>query len=475
MIPESERTPEHERSDEAVSAPDDMLRTLREEEPPISADDTSPTQARSLHDRLRADEPPLAAEDTNPARASLLSDEWPPKAPASPRGTRRFLAAVTLLIAVLLMVAAAALWLSADEDDSPDEPVIAENINAPATPTSAPTVTPELRETQAPAAAQTEIPAATPLTFPTAAADEIAAALLTPAPVAVVSSAIQRQNEPFTIRPASARTQVIQYTVQEGDTLESIATRFELGDIYSIVWANKRNKFSPLRPGKTLNILPEDGVYYEVTDHISIADLSADYEVDPYTIIDAEYNNLFGSVPDTLLPKGMWVVIPGAEGERVNLLPPNTQTFTGADGGPGVVSGSYTLWGCTSNVGGGSPPYTRPLDNYTWMQGFSPGGHEGVDLAANVGESVHAAGGGTVAFAGWNNYGYGYVVVIAHGPTFTIYGHLDTYKVSCGQSVSAGNLVGTVGNTGNSTGPHLHFEVRDANWNARNPQDYIGF
>jgi murein DD-endopeptidase MepM/ murein hydrolase activator NlpD len=111
------------------------------------------------------------------------------------------------------------------------------------------------------------------------------------------------------------------------------------------------------------------------------------------------------------------------------------------------------------------------------MQGFSLGGHEGVDLSPTmgIGEPVHAAGAGTVAYAGWNNYGYGYVVVIGHGAYFSLYGHLNTYSVRCGQSVSAGQVIGAVGNTGNSSGPHLHFEVRDADWNARNPQDFVGF
>jgi murein DD-endopeptidase MepM/ murein hydrolase activator NlpD len=214
-------------------------------------------------------------------------------------------------------------------------------------------------------------------------------------------------------------------------------------------------------------------VYYEVTDNISIADLATTYGVDPYNIIDSEYNNLFGSTPDTLLVKGMWVVVPGGQGERVNLLPPNPNTT--AVGGTGVITGTYILWGCTANVGSGTLPYTRPLDAYTWMRGFTLGGHEGVDLAAPIGTPVHAAGGGTVVFAGWNSYGYGNVVVIAHGPVFTIYGHLSAYRVSCGQSVSAGNIIGAVGNTGNSSGPHLHFEMRDANWNPVNPTNYMGF
>ncbi|MBI5957317.1 MAG: M23 family metallopeptidase, partial [Chloroflexi bacterium] len=268
-------------------------------------------------------------------------------------------------------------------------------------------------------------------------------------------------------------TEVIQYTVNSGDTLESIASNFGLTDIYSLVWANKKSKIVPLRPGNQLNILPQDGVYLEVTEPVSIGTVAEQFKVDPFAIIDSEYNDLFGSSPDTLLVKGMWVVIPGGEAERVNLLPPNPNVNAG--GASGVVTGTYSLWGCSADVQGGSPPYSRPIANYQWMQGYSPDGHQGVDLAADIGTPVYASGGGTVVFAGSNGTGYGNLVVIAHGSAFSMYGHLNNVSVRCGQQVSAGAAIGASGNTGNSTGPHLHFEIRDANWNTRNPQDFVGF
>ncbi|MEO0562443.1 MAG: M23 family metallopeptidase, partial [Chloroflexota bacterium] len=114
--------------------------------------------------------------------------------------------------------------------------------------------------------------------------------------------------------------------------------------------------------------------------------------------------------------------------------------------------------GRVANPGGGGF-WTRPINNYTWIRGFT-GFHTGVDLAASVGTPVLAAQGGTVIFAGWNNWGYGYTVVLAHGPFTTLYGHLSNINVGCGQSVGAGQVIGGVGNTGNSSGPHLHFEIR---------------
>ena len=106
--------------------------------------------------------------------------------------------------------------------------------------------------------------------------------------------------------------------------------------------------------------------------------------------------------------------------------------------------------------GGWSPPLTT---SYTWMRGFS-GVHSGVDLSTPTGTPVHAAQGGTVIFAGWSSWGYGYTVVLAHGAFTTLYGHLNGVGVGCGQSVGSGQVIASSGSSGNSTGPHLHFEIR---------------
>jgi murein DD-endopeptidase MepM/ murein hydrolase activator NlpD len=96
--------------------------------------------------------------------------------------------------------------------------------------------------------------------------------------------------------------------------------------------------------------------------------------------------------------------------------------------------------------------------------GFGPRGrrpHQGVDFAALAGTPVGAAGVGVVRSAGWDGSGYGNLVVVAHRLGWeTWYAHLESIAVVPGQSVTGGNLVGTVGATGNATGPHLHFESR---------------
>lgn len=102
----------------------------------------------------------------------------------------------------------------------------------------------------------------------------------------------------------------------------------------------------------------------------------------------------------------------------------------------------------------------------------SRGFHTGIDLAGSTGSPVYASDGGTVSFAGWSG-GYGKVIKINHGNGYeTYYAHLSSINVSNGQKVAKGEMIGRVGSTGNSTGPHLHFEIR-LNGRTLNPANYI--
>ena len=99
--------------------------------------------------------------------------------------------------------------------------------------------------------------------------------------------------------------------------------------------------------------------------------------------------------------------------------------------------------------------------------------HKGLDLAAPYGTPIKAAASGTVTQAGWNSGGYGYLVVISHGNGVeTYYGHCSSIAVTKGQTVSQGQVISYVGSTGQSTGNHLHFEVRK-NGVTQNPEYYI--
>ena len=127
------------------------------------------------------------------------------------------------------------------------------------------------------------------------------------------------------------------------------------------------------------------------------------------------------------------------------------------------------------------PTYIKPISGGSVSSGFgsrsSPGGigsrnHQGVDFAIPVGSTVMASSGGTVAQAGWSG-GYGYMVLITHPDgSQTRYAHLSKVLVSAGQSVSQGQKIALSGNTGISTGPHLHFEII-LNGTPVNPLNYL--
>ena len=144
---------------------------------------------------------------------------------------------------------------------------------------------------------------------------------------------------------------------------------------------------------------------------------------------------------------------------------PGTRPVTQDTAGNVIAFDPGSPYSCGS-VSGGGTAWVNPLPNGTYVRGYYAG-HSGIDVAAPVGSPIYAANGGPVLYAGWNNWGYGRAVVIGHGPWSTLYGHMNNIAVRCGQVVGAGQVVGYVGSTGNSSGPHLHFEIRYRN----QPQD----
>ena len=103
----------------------------------------------------------------------------------------------------------------------------------------------------------------------------------------------------------------------------------------------------------------------------------------------------------------------------------------------------------------------------------SSGNHTGLDIATSAGTTIAAAAGGTVIFSGWDTYGLGNCVKISHGNGVeTVYGHCSKLYVKVGQTVAQGEAIAAVGSTGNSTGPHLHLEIK-LNGVRQNPQLYL--
>jgi murein DD-endopeptidase MepM/ murein hydrolase activator NlpD len=145
---------------------------------------------------------------------------------------------------------------------------------------------------------------------------------------------------------------------------------------------------------------------------------------------------------------------------RARQLAANTAPSDGGVGGNAKSSASGVAWPASGTVTSGF--------GYRW--GVL---HAGIDIANGVGTPIHAAKSGTVIVAGWNAGGYGNWVIIDHGGGFsTLYGHMSRIRTSEGASVKQGELIGDMGSTGNSTGPHLHFETR-VNGSPQDPTHYL--
>jgi murein DD-endopeptidase MepM/ murein hydrolase activator NlpD len=136
-----------------------------------------------------------------------------------------------------------------------------------------------------------------------------------------------------------------------------------------------------------------------------------------------------------------------------------------------VVKGTRATYQVASRGGSSSGRLDWPLYG-TITQPFVVGGHTGIDIAGSIGTAIGAADGGVVTFAGWDG-GYGNFVIINHGNGLvTRYAHCSSILVRVGQQVGQGQPIATRGSTGNSTGPHLHFEVLQ-NGSFRNPINYL--
>jgi LysM repeat protein len=237
--------------------------------------------------------------------------------------------------------------------------------------------------------------------------------------------------------------QISIYVVHDGDSFTSIAHMFDVS-VNTILWANNMPRGAKLTVGQTLIILPVSGIQYVVKKGDTIESIAKKYKGDPDEI--RAYNAL---IEGDILDIGSELIIPDGEMPTV---------------APAVRPASSKV----RNVSGPnySGYYAAPLAGYRRTQGLH--GYNGVDLGSYVGAPITAAAAGDVIIARKSGYngGYGNYVVIQHGNgTQTLYAHMLSTGVSAGQRVVQGQIVGYLGNTGKSTGPHLHFEVRG----ARNP------
>lgn len=217
----------------------------------------------------------------------------------------------------------------------------------------------------------------------------------------------------------------ISYKVKEGDTLESIARKYRIPEKF-IIAENNIKPYTKLKVGQTIRIPNKPGIFYKVKRGDRLVQIAEKYQI---SIEDILQDN--PEIKDTaLLSMGKKIFLPNA-----------------------VIPEPPPVW---------VPPARGRITSHFGRRIHPVYGfwhfHTGVDISMNY-EPVKAARDGVVLYAGYMG-GYGKTIILKHGTEFkTLYGHLSAYRVKTGQYVKAGQVIGISGNTGISTGPHLHFEV----------------
>ena len=232
------------------------------------------------------------------------------------------------------------------------------------------------------------------------------------------------------------------YEVKSGDTLSSIAKIYNVSK-NTIAWANDI-KNGKAKEGDILLILPISGIKHTVKKGDSIKSLAKKYSAENIDIL--EFNNI---KEDTLLVVGEDIIIPDG---KMNFDAPTSAKKMETKKKTKRIYASA-----------GIGYFVRPIIGGIKTQGIH--GQNAVDIGAPVGTPILASAGGTILVgknSGYNG-GYGRMIIVSHpNGTQTVYGHMNSVYVNAGQTVSQGEQIGESGNSGKSTGPHLHFEVRGA-------------
>jgi len=269
-------------------------------------------------------------------------------------------------------------------------------------------------------------------------------------------SYLTRYPETQTIAPTRPRSKPVLYQVELGDAVFSIAKKYNISP-ETLLWSNYdvlKDDPHSISVGQELRIPPTNGILYEWKEGDTLEKVAADFRASQDDIMNWVGNNLDLTNPE--IEPGQMVMIPGGEREFQQWVVPtyavgrsgtNATLPGGCEvAGPGLYGGGFFIW---------------PADNHYLSGNDFWSGHLAIDIAAGTGAPIYASDAGVVVFAGWDSNGYGNVVMIDHQNGYhTLYAHLSSINVSCGSNASQGMVIGYAGSTGNSTGPHLHFEVR---------------
>lgn len=278
--------------------------------------------------------------------------------------------------------------------------------------------------------------------------------------------------------PERPREEIEKYTVVQGDTVFAIAEKFGL-EPETILWGNYFTLLdnpSFLQPGQILNILPINGIYHKWNAGDGLNGVSKFFNVTPEEIINYPLNNLdpetIGDYSNPNIEPGTMLVIPNGRRSFVTWSAPR---ITREDPGVAKVLGPGYC-GAVSDGPVGVEVFIWPTNNH-FLSGFdySPAtNHFGIDLDGETGDPIYATDNGVVVYSGWNDWGYGYMVVLDHGNGWqSLYSHLSQITVECGAWVYQGTVIGYMGSTGRSSGSHLHFELMSDSAGKVNPFAYL--
>lgn len=254
-----------------------------------------------------------------------------------------------------------------------------------------------------------------------------------------------------TIISAKPRDKMVQYKVRSGETLESIAKQFDIS-VDTVRWANDIND-DTIKTGETLNIPPISGIAHKVVSGDNIYSIAKKYSVDAQNIVNFPFND-YSDLNTFALTPGQYIYVPG--GVKPNPQAPVSQQQMFAQVQAGVRGSSSFIW-----------PTTGIITQYPiWY-------HMALDIANPAQPAVIAADTGTVVFSGCIAYGYGCHIIIDHGNGYrSLYGHMSRLIAGAGQVVTKGQQIGVMGSTGNSSGTHLHFEIRSGE-TLLNPLNFL--
>lgn len=222
------------------------------------------------------------------------------------------------------------------------------------------------------------------------------------------------------------------YTIEEGDTIASITKKCGLSNISTLIAVNDIDNVRSVRSGQKLQVPSMDGLYYTIEEGNTLEGLAVKFNVSVEEIVDVN------ELETQELAAGARLFMPGATLDKATL-----QNALGA-----AFRCPLSTYRLTSHFGNRLDPITGVKSSHT-----------GIDMAISSGTPIMASASGTVSTAGFSNI-FGNYVIINHAQGYqTLYGHMSKIHAKKGQWVSQGTVIGLVGSTGYSTGPHLHFTV----------------